>query len=511
MIRPRATSPVPAALLALLLWAPGLAWGESIPDPASGLYAIWSRPEISDALPFLKGDQVRLQWSEVQPEADRYDFSALNRQLERVAALGRLTTVQLNANRHPAFLARVVPHYTGTLKRAETDRMFQYWHPTYIKAYTDLIAALARAVKSSPHRSRVIGVRLNYNAIGTEFLIVRPEERDPAQWSAPPGVTLAPPWTEDLAGAYRRLVVDSFLRGFNPEIRVLLRTGNPQYPAPDPEAVRLLETGTGTGNLGLFTTASEIEPRMPTMFQGDRPIFLDYCRTGRALGYAESMADANGKHGPAQDPRWCGPEQYNYWRLLSDLNLGFSLIGVYGTDLARADQPEFRAAFAFATRYAGTHASPSRAPGAWVALREGGLRLKGDYTFLMRRLSGTELKAEQNIGPADQRFGAWACTLPAGKTVSFAPDADFVHSLEGRRALLRVVYLDRGADRFTFTVRASGRTFEQAVGDSGRWQTAEFAIDRGNGEGEGEDMDTSITLETRGDLTLHMIEMARSH
>jgi hypothetical protein len=486
----------------LLLGAFRAECGEPLPDPARGLYAIWSRPEISDGLPFLKGDQVRLQWGELQPAADRYDFRALHSQLERVARLGRSTTVQLNANRHPRFLAERVPRYRGALKRAETDQYLQYWHPAYIQAYTDLIAALAREVKASPECSRVIGVRLNYNAIGTEFLIVRPEERDPAQWSAPPGVALAPQWTEEIAAGYRRRIVDTFLRSFNPEVRVLLRTGNPQYPGPDPEAIALL----GTGNVGIFTTASEIEPRMPTMFLDDRPIFLDICRTGKAAGYAESMADATGKHGPAQDPRWCSPAQYNYWRLLSDLNLGFSMIGVYGSDLARAGEPEFRAAFEFADRYAGYHASPSLAPGAWVALREGGLRFKGDYTFLMRRQSGAAIDGVQKAGPDDQRFGAWACTLPAGTRVRFALDDDLARSLEGKPALVRVIYLDQGATRFH--AQASGKTFEQPVGGSGRWKTAEFSIDRAAFALDGRS--APITLDADNDLTLHMIEVART-
>jgi hypothetical protein len=283
---------------------------------------------------------------------------------------------------------------------------------------------------------------------------------------------------------------------------VLVRTGNPQYPGPDPEALRLL----GTGNLGIFTTASEIEPRMPTMFVGDRPIFLDICRTGKAVGYAESMADATGRHGPAQDPRWCSPAQYNYWRLLSDLNLGFSMIGVYGSDLARADEPEFRAAFEFADRYAGYHASPSLAPGAWVALRDGGLRLKGDYSFLMRRLSDAAMKGARKAGPDDQRFGAWACTLPAGAAARFALDDDFARSLDGKPVLVRVVYLDQATGRFH--ARASGKTFEQPLGGSGRWKTAEFPIDRAAFAPAEEN--APITVDADTDLTLHMIEVART-
>jgi hypothetical protein len=471
---------------------------EPIPAPNRGLYAIWAKSELSDKLTFVKGDQVRLQWSEVEPAEGRYDFSSLRTQLERVAKLNRATTVQLNTNRHPEFLLSKVPYHQGVLKRGETDKLFQYWHPAYAKAYTDLIAAFAREVKSSPYRKSVIGVRLNYNAIGTEFLIVRPEELDPAGWVVPAGATLAPVWTEEIATAYRRKILETFLRNFGPDVRVFLRSGNPTYPAPDMEALKLAENGT----LGIFTTASEIEPRMPTMYNGDRPIFLDYCRTGKTVCYAESMADATGKHGPSQDPRWCPPEQYNYWRLLSDLNLGFSMIGVYGADLANFEKPEYKAAFDFAARYAGYHASPSVSPGAWIALREGGPKLKGDYSFLMRRLPGPEMKGEQKVGPDDQRFGAWARTLAKGAVAKFALDADFARSL-AKTSILRVIYLDRGAG--TFTVTGAGKAFEQSLAGSGRWKTAEFQIGPGAWKS-----DAGIVISTGADVTLHMIEVARN-
>ena len=70
MIRPRLATSLRAALLFLVLGISRLAGGETPPDPARGLYAIWTRSEISDPLPFLKGEQVRLQWREVQPAAD---------------------------------------------------------------------------------------------------------------------------------------------------------------------------------------------------------------------------------------------------------------------------------------------------------------------------------------------------------------------------------------------------------------------------------------------------------
>jgi hypothetical protein len=486
------------SILAVILCAQA-APGQVAPDPNRGIYAIWTKG-LADHLPFVKGGQVIVQWKQLQPAEDRDDFSQLRDQLEQIARLGRVTTVQLNANLQPAFLFGKVPlNRLMFIKEQDSRGTLQYWHPAYVKAYTDLIAAFAREIKSSPYRSTVIGVRLNYNAIGTEGIVVRPEERDPAKWVAPPGVEPGPQWTEEIATAYRRTVEDAFLRNFGPDIRVFLRSGIPGYPGADPESLRLVLTG----KLGLFTTGSEIEPRNAYMLDRYKT-HLGYCRSGKTVCYAESFADATGTHGSLQDRRWCSPEQWNYWRLLSDLNQGFSMIGVYGADLANAGEPEYRAAFEFAARYAGYHASPAVSPGAWVALREGSM-LKGDYTFLMRRLEGAPMKLEQKVGPDNQRFGAWALTLAKGEQAKFALDPDFARSLAGKKAAVRMTFLDQGSG--AFAVRIANRKFPGKVSNSGRWKTLEFEIDGASlavgGDG------AQIVTEGESDLTLHMLEIVR--
>jgi hypothetical protein len=472
-----------SAVLLLASWAPA-ARSEVVPDPHRGLYAIWTRTGAADHLPFIKGGQVRVQWAAVEPAQGHYDFSGLHLQLEKVAGLGRVTTVQLNANQLPGWIFTKVPHSKEQLGNAQDRRgTIQYWHPAYVKAYTDLIAAFAREVKSSAYHSRVIGVRLSYNAIGTEWMLIPPQERDPARWIAPDGVEPGPAWTEEIATAYRRTVIDAYVRNFGPDIRVFLRTGFPKYPDPDQDSLRLADKG--EGNLGFFTTASSMEPNAPYMAKRYQVVFRPYCRPGKMVCYAESVEFPGGNHA-----------QWNYWRLLSDLDLGFSMIGIYETDLAHSADPEFRAAFDFAARYAGYHASPSVSPGAWVALREGNQLLKGDYTFLMRRLGGTEMKPERKIGPAEQRFGAWALTLPKGAEVKFALDADFARSL--KKATVRVTYLDRGAG--AFTLRAAGQDFQGKLTGTGGWKTVQF---------ETRQPPADLAIAADSDLTLHMVEVAR--
>jgi hypothetical protein len=488
---------------------------EVAPDPNRGLYAVWTKPGFNYDLSLFKGGQVILQWRWVQPAENRYDFSRLHSQLDEIARQGRVATVQLNANQLPAFLYEKVPHTTVRPGTAADHRgTLQYWHPYYVKELTDLIARFAKEVKASPHLGRVAGVRLSYDAIGTEHMIVPPEDRDLKRWVIPTGATSAPAWTEEAAAAYRRTVQEAYLRGFGPDIRVFLRSGVSSYPTPDLESIQTAEEG--KNNVGFFSTAAQMEAGVASMLERNQKVFLAFCRPGKLVCYSEPLAgaggesvssDGNGNVGRSSsaDRRWCGAEQWSYWRLLSDLNLGFSMIAIFGPDIEKAGNPEIRAGFEFAARYAGYHASPSVAPGAWVALREGSRLQKGDYSFLMRRLAGAPMKAEEKIGPAGQRFGAWAMTLAKGGSARFALDPVFAHSLAGKQATLRVTFLDRNEG--TFTVHASGREFQAKLNGSGRWKTAEFAIDRAafSAGGKGED----ITITTGTDVTIHMIEVTR--
>ena len=45
-----------------------------------------------------------------------------------------------------------------------------------------MLHAYAQHLKQAPYRASVLGVRLNFNALGTEHTTVLPEDRDPARW-----------------------------------------------------------------------------------------------------------------------------------------------------------------------------------------------------------------------------------------------------------------------------------------------------------------------------------------
>jgi hypothetical protein len=388
-----------------------------------------------------------------------------------------------------------------------------YWHPAFERAYANFLRAYAAFLKQSPYRESLLGVRQNFNALGTEHWQVPVGKIALSNWRVPPGASAGQPFTEALGRAYQSHVLALFAKEFAPEIRVFVRNNI------HPDLRRSFAADFQEGRLCWFHTSSEIEPR--EISAGWYRVFLDDCLTGKTLAYAEPWASAWGHHDVITDPRWCSPPQWNYWRLLCDLHCGVSFIACYGNDLevARSGRyfngnesfidvaqfkNEFDAAFRFAAKYAGYHASPQVSPGAWVAFREGEV-LTGDYSFLMQR-QPDRTREVKKAGPDEQRFGAWARLLPRNQMMHLVLDDAFAASLATQTAELRVTYLDRG--KASFDVQAAGQTLHEQCTDSGRWKTATwqlqspiFAKDNSRAH---------IILNALGaDLILHMVEVTR--
>ncbi|OPZ17286.1 MAG: hypothetical protein BWZ10_01231 [candidate division BRC1 bacterium ADurb.BinA364] len=489
----------------------GLAFGAAVePHPNRGLYSIWysSQPETLD-LPYIVGGQAIKQWADLAPAPGRFDFTALDQDLAALKKRGFPTTVQINGNRKPEWLFERVPYHPQKLSHQTGDAKgtLMYWHPAHREAYRDLLRAFSEYLDSSPYRDTILGIRLNFNALGTEHTAVSESQRSLDQWIVPPGVEGAVEWSVAVGEAYRADVIQWFVELLGGKTRVFVRNNISEVlrkPYLD-----LFETG----QLCWFHTSSEAQSRGNDL---QYTTFLEYCRTGKTLAYAESWASAWGHHGGKTDDRFCSPPQWNYWRLLNDLHCGVSFIAVYANDLGVAIdgvyqrqaypqyQAEFDKAFRFASRYAGYHASPAQSPGAWAAFREGD-RLKGDYDFLMKRLPD-ETQPAVTIGPDEQRFGAWARILPAGASMRLKADPAFLASLPPSGASVNVTYLDEGEG--ALAVRFGVERHEIALGGSGRWKVASLpasAAALAGGDGA-----ETIVLEARGaSVALHMAEILR--
>lgn len=530
--------------LGILFWmmASALGWGaeaavrevDRLQTEARGFYLLWSQGKADEeeilSLPFVRGGQVVLQWADVEPAPGRYEFSKLDAGLARFAARRQRATVQINGNLKPTWLFAEVPSVAEKLSVQVRDAKgtLMFWHPRYQEAHLGMLAALARHLRASPHRAALLGLRLNFNAIGTEHLHVPPQLVAVERWQAPAGVdaSSAGPFDRAAHEAYVGRVVTAYDQSFADWTTVFVRNNLPE------ELRQRLADRFARGRLAWFHTSSEAEPRSSAT-ERQYATFQEYCRSGITVGYAEPWASAWGEHGGGPDPRWCSPAQWNYWTLLLNLHCGVSFIGEYHTNLRFAvsgqhgrDSPvppdsagprEFMAAYLWGADYVGRHNRPTESPGAWVAFRENVVvkaanprvpdaarklaRFTGDYTWLAERLEGDGSTGTGPVGPAEQRFGAFARRYSPGSTARLRLDPEFRRTLEGD-VQVRVIAMGRGVAR----VRVGQRQWEFRPNET-EWTEESFRMSARAVPDVGEP-----TVEVRaegGEVFLHMIEVRR--
>jgi hypothetical protein len=494
----------------------------SSPKNISGLYAIWytKYPEVLN-LPYVTGGQTYVQWATIEPSEGVYDFSLIDKQLDDYSKAGIKTTIQVNGDMKPLWLFKKVPYHPDKLsvQVGNAQGTLMYWHPTFIKAYLDMLSAFANHLKASPCVSIVVAIRQNFDAIGTEQLTVPSAQQSLNQWIVPTGVAQGLQWSQTISADYQNTVMDAYVRDFSDWMFVLVRATIAD------SLVSKYRSLFDSGKLGWFQTGSEAEPRT----QGESAVlrYVDDCKTGKTIGYAEPMADAWGWHSAQQEQYWASPPQWNYWRLLDDLNAGVSMIAVYGTDLevayngsytrdstAAKYQQEFKNAFIFAAKYCGYITRPEESPGAWIAFRHSEQNriqkvpyksYTGDYAFLMDRLPD-KTTVQTNIGPEDQRYGAWARLLPAGESLRLVFNDAFASSLEGKNCVVHVTYLD--SEKGSFTVVVGGRTFKTSLTGTGKWVVVDFPLVQTHLAKDAAGANISIQA-SESDIYFHMIELTR--
>ena len=474
----------------------------SAANQTSGVYAIWTDEDNYD-LDWVKGGQVFVHWRFIQNGHNDFDFSNLDKKLEEMYKHGIKTTIQIEGNAKPDFLFDKVPYYPKALSHQVKDSKgtLMYWHPYHIDQFKNLLIACANHLKNSKYKDIIMGIRLNYNRVGSEHSLSSSTAPALSEWVIPKGVTYTPWLNSSEHRTYKTVIEEVYFEHFGPLMTVLVREDD-WY---NDRIVSALKSGIA----GVYQTGSEMEPR----YRSDEEVrygpFLKYCRTGIAkICYAEPWAASDGTRGGGTDPRWSSYAQHNYWRSLVDLHVGVSAVSYYGEDLERRNDPEYMQTFNFVNKYAGFHAKPYASPGAWIAFREGDF-LKGDYTFLMSRTSGdgnfvgldTRYDGKWALGEECSRYSAWARKLLKGNTVTVELDKDFNNSLSGKKKVINVTYLDRGNG--SMSISAFGRNSQLDIGNSSSWKTVTFTTEADNNS-------ANISITANGaDLVLHMIEVTR--
>ena len=175
-------------------------------------------------------------------------------------------------------------------------------------------------------------------------------------------------------------------------------------------------------------------------------------------------------------------------------------------------QEEFRAAFEFAAKYAGYHASPASSPGAWNAFRQTSKTddrqnlndvLNNDCTFLIKRLADKS-KGIEKVGDKKSRYQGYARVLPAGESMRLVLDELFLNSLNGKKTVLNVTFFDKGEGEFT--IDGLGQIFSVQLTDSNQWRTELFSLEKTDTESPELVIKTKTT-----DVILHMVELQRGN
>ncbi len=509
---------------------------------ARGIHLLWAdgKPDETEILkqPFVHGGQVVVQWADIEPQPGKFDFAPLDRKLAFLEGMGKWATVQVNGNLKPGWLFDAVPSVPLKFHQQVQDERgtLMFWHPRFIEAHLAMLRSLAGHLRASPFRSRLLGIRMNFNAVGTEQLHVPDAYRNPGAWKIPSGVSVAgvPVYSESVQQRYVTQTVETYKEEFSKWAVVFVRN------LVDGDVLARIAPDLREGRLALFHTSSEVEPRT-ALTERRYGMFYDFARSGETVAYAEPWASAWGEHGGKNDVRWCSPCQWNYWTLLFNLHCGVSFIGEYYINLhfartaehprrlkdtvqPRKQAEEFLEAYRWADSYAGRHNRPLETPGAWVAFRQNSeikaknsigprdgwalSRFAGDYNFLMERLEGDGSVGVGPIGPPEQRYGAFARKLPAGHEIRLKLNPEFRRVLSANDGTLRVIYLD-DARRPDAAVCVG----EHVVGDlsfagSGRWELAEIPVGRAMWADAGDAWQIAIRSGSAS-LTLHLAEMRR--
>jgi hypothetical protein len=468
------------------------------------------------------------------------------KELDKYGEMKIYTTIQINGNTKPDWLFQEVPYHREKFSLQVRDQLgsLMFWHPTHTNAYINLLKAFAEFALNNKNSQYLLGIRQNFNGIGTEHLEIPEQNRDLQQWIVPEKADksiVLQPWSAEVAANYERLVLDNYIKLFSNSVRVFVRNNiSPELEAEYKQAFE-------SGRLGWFHTSSELEPHAPEVGINADDVemqyrrFIEYCRSGKTLGYAEPWASAWGHHAK-KDDRWCSPPQWFYWTQLNNLHCGVSFIGIYSSDMQvaidgtyraggfdykdeanRNYQQEFTETLLFANKYVGFHHRPVQSPGAWVAFRENHTilaangvaverrKLKthtGDYNFLMERLPDkSHGEGITNIGPDEKRFGAWARVLPPHEQMRLRLDPAFLESCKNNGLVVRLTYYDaKGED---FEVILNGVPHQVKCQGQNRWETKIIAIK--DGVLKAADGRAHITLRNgAGDLYLHMVEVTRS-
>lgn len=530
-----------------------------------GLYPIWfGGDKYIFHSPIASGGQIMLQWNDIEKTKGVYDFSLMDKMLKAFYDRKLYTTIQINGNNKPDYMYLETPYLNNIQLSVQVNdnHTLMYWYPSFINNYTNLLKAFGQYLASSQYLQCVVGIRLNFNAIGTEmtnvqssFATINPRLASAYTYPVKADTTFKTTWSSTEETKYETAVLTAYMTNIAPYAKVYVRNSISN------DLTSLISADLDAGKVGLFHTSSEPEPRA-VLGEDKMTLLNNYSKNRKTLNYTEEWGDCWGIHGTIEDPHFCSPQQWNYWRILADLNVGISTMGMYGsiweyvfgnpapkntqfTDpnpMIRRE--EIKRGMEFAFKYLGQHNLPAQSPGAFIAFRQSTENLSitnnptfygntstalntftNDYTFLSVRKPDNSVGVKL-IGSVDQRFGAFARKLPVGEQMNIVLHPEFVKAIYTKPLVLRVVFFDDGTNQWN--VKYGNKTYSVQNTNSQCWRVVEWNVigtnrvnpltatailEKGIAASSTElnTLNSDICLTSvSGDVIFHMIELDRS-
>lgn len=384
-----------------------------------------------------------------------------------------------------------------------------YWHPAYVEALSRRVAAEAKWLSGSPLGKVFTYARQSWAAVGEESIGIPTGRgsavaalRDGKNWRVPGGCapraacnpppsyvggnnsTSESPTDKAYLEAIGRAWLGSFDRAGSADISwggVLLLRAN-AYDARFSNLTAAKMSGSGFG--WFHTGAAMTETQCFNQTFRYAPFRRDCFSEHGVACFAESCG-LDSFAGPSRTKKTPGLSLANfsriqgaYWELLSNMNVGVHVSGLHSSAFLNPfmGQTNFAKVYAWADAYMGLHATPSLAPGGWVAFRpsepEGQTPPTwiGDYSFLMRRLLGVPQDKSVGLekcgtswepGNRSTPYGAWCRSLPPGAAIFLVLDKGLAEAFDSRAAAptVRLVY--------SSATRATSRTHLEVRYDDG--------------------------------------------
>jgi hypothetical protein len=199
-----------------------------------GIASIWTGgTPVNETKESVRVIQGYMNWDEIEQNRGVYNWTVLDNVLNRAKSLNKPIVLQINA-KTPSWMENYVP-YMGFKTRGAGYPAYQFYHPSYISIYKQLIEAFAIRIANDSRKSMVAGVRIQNNAFNTEawnweynndemwnagFNALGGNPDDPARWPSPKaGVSIYYPLLQkgnkSIGVEYLKQIIDAHKSSFH--------------------------------------------------------------------------------------------------------------------------------------------------------------------------------------------------------------------------------------------------------------------------------------------------------